>query len=220
MRDIPGFHNKRDIVELMRALQLSLILSLALPILAPRMANAQMMGAPGAKSMVAMMPDVQKELKVTKDQKKQIQDAISAMSKMGAGMDPTQMAAGGVMDMTSMNNQMDARVLASLSPDQMSRLTELWVQYNGPRVLQNDDVAKQLQLTDDQKSKIKAIWDDYTNVYMDQMRHIHIGSTMNGVKKKKKECDAATLALLTDDQNKAFASMQGKPFKFMQKNDF
>ena len=49
---------------------------------------------------------------------------------------------------------------------------------------------------------------------MDQMQHLHVGSTMNGVKKLMKEDNEATFALLTPDQQKTLADMEGKPFKF------
>jgi hypothetical protein len=160
---------------------------------------------------VVLMPEVQKELKLTSDQKKQIQTAVSSMSA-----DPSTMT----MDMNSMNAQMDAKVLGGLSPDQLARLDQIWLQYDGPKDLQDKDVAEKLNLTDDQKTKIQAIWDEYKQIYLDAIQHIRIGSSMGGVKKKRKECDAATIALLTDDQNKAFIAMEGNSFKFHAKNEF
>ena len=75
-------------------------------------------------------------------------------------------------------------------------------------------IADQLKLTDDQVTKMKAIWDGYQQAYLDKMRHMGMGSNMNSIKKLLKESNDATLALFTDDQSKAFTEMQGKPFKF------
>lgn len=152
-----------------------------------------------------MLPEVQKELKLTGDQKKQIQSAMM-MAPQGGMPDPN--------SMSSMGADMDAKVLAPLTPDQLARLNELWVQYEGGRALRDKSVADKLQLTDDQKTKIASMWDAYQTTAMDQMQHLHPGSTMNGVKRLMKEDNDATFALLTPDQQKVLADMQGKPFKF------
>ena len=191
----------------MRAQQLSLGLCVALIAATASVAQAQFsFGSPGPKSEVIMLPEVQKELKVSKDQQKQIQAAMTMMPP-GTG-NPT------MADPSSMMANMDAQTLAPLSPDQVARLNELWIQYEGPRVVQDKAVSDKLQLTDDQKSKIGTIWDGYQQMAMDRMQHMHMGSTLNGVKKALKEAGDATLALLTPDQAKTFTDMQGKPFKF------
>lgn len=190
----------------MRAQQLSLSLCIALVAATASVAQAQFsFGSPGPKGEVVMLPEVQKELKITKDQQKQIQAAMTTMSQ---GANPN------MPDMTSMMANMDAQTLAPLNPDQVARLNDLWMQYEGPRVVQDKAVADKLQLTADQKSKIAAIWDGYQQTAMDTMQHMHAGSTMNGVKKALKEANEATLALLAPDQMKTLTEMQGKPFKF------
>ena len=168
------------------------------------------MGGPSAKSTVAIMPDVQKELKMTRDQKKQLQDAMMHLSP-----DTIQMTG----DMSSINDATDAKALASLDADQLARLDELWIQYNGAKVLTLKSIADKLVLTADQSSKIKDIWDTYSQVLMDGMQHARSQGAVNALKKKKQEANDAALALLTPDQAKSFAAMQGKPFKFQQKND-
>lgn len=200
----------------MRAKNLSLVLTLVLCLLASGIAYAQFgFGGPGPKMTVISQPDVQKELKITKDQKKQIQEALTTMSSGSMAGNPMSMPDAG-----SMNAQMDAPFLAVLTPDQLSRLNELWIQYNGPKVLTDPTVAGQVKLTDDQKTKIKAIWDAFGQVAMDGMAHARSNSAVNAIKQKKKDADAATLALLTPDQVTAFTAMQGKHFKFMMPDEF
>ena len=191
------------------------LLALCLALITPTVAGAQVtIGGPSPKSTVIMQPDVQKELKLTKDQKKQIQDAMASMTPASMNADPTMMP-----DLSSINAQMDAKVTAGLSADQLARLNELWLQYNGPKVLVDANVATQLKLTDDQKTKIKAIWDQFGQEAMDGMVHARSQSAVNAIKKKRKDADVATLALLTPDQITAFTTMQGKPHKFMMPND-
>jgi hypothetical protein len=184
--------------------------TLTLSVLAPRLAHAQFGfgGAPGAKSAVVTMPEVQKDLKLSGDQKKQIQ---AAMKDMGNG--------GMTGDMASMNDNMDAKMLTGLTPDQLARLTEIWMQYEGPRVLQDKTVADNLKLTDDQRATIKDIWSQYGDSMLASMQKVRSQSGMNAIKKMKKDADAATLALLTDGQVKAFTEMQGKKIKFRMPKD-
>jgi len=181
-------------------------------LLAAQFSGAQFnLGGPTGKMMLVIMPDVQKDLKMTKDQQKQVQAVMQSMNSAGNMQMPT--------DMSQMNAQMDAPILAVLNADQLARLQELWIQYNGTKVLQDDTVAKGLQLTDDQKTKIKQLWDDYGQSIMDAMQK-RSQSAMNSMKKKKKETDEASLALLTPDQLKAFTDMQGKPHKFPQASQY
>jgi hypothetical protein len=195
----------------MRALHVSLGICLAFSSALAGAAKAQFsLGGVGAKMEIVMMPEVQKELKLTGDQKKQIQAASQSMGQGNMTMS---------MDPSTMNANMDAVMLAPLTPDQLARLTELWIQYEGPRVVQDKATADKLQLTDDQRAKMKTIWDTYSQTYTNQMTHMRIGSRMGGLKKALKDSNAATLALLTDDQAKAFADMQGKKFKFSMSKD-
>jgi len=168
------------------------------------------LGGPTGKMMLVVMPDVQKELKLTSDQKKHIQTTMNSMSAGNMQM-PS--------DMTQLNAQIDGQVLAGLTPDQLSRLQELWIQYNGPKVLQDATVAKALQLTDDQNANVKQIWQDYGQAVMAAMQSRSM-SSMNEIKRKKKEADGAALAVLTPDQAKAFVDMQGKAHNFPQASQY
>ncbi len=171
------------------------------------------LGGPSGKTQLIIMPDVQKDLNLTKDQKKQIQTTMQSMSSASAAnmQMPT--------DMSQMNSQMDAPLLAILTADQLTRLQELWIQYNGPKVLQDENVQKSLQLTDDQKTKEKQIWDDYGQAIMSAMQSRSM-SAIKDIKKKRKDADAAAIALLTADQAKAFTDMQGKTHKFPQASQY
>ena len=208
----PQYQNccDRDIVEGMKARNVLPLFCFFLLTVA-QIATAQLsLGAPSGKTQLLIMPDVQRDLNLSKDQKKQIQTTMQSMNASNMQM-PS--------DLSQMNSQMDAPLLAILNADQLPRLQELWIQYNGAKVLQDESVQKSLQLTDDQKTKEGQIWDDYGQAIMSAMQSRSM-SAIKDIKKKRKDADAAALALLTADQAKAFTDMQGKPHKFPQSSQY
>jgi hypothetical protein len=161
----------------MRAKHLSLGICFALFATATSLAQAQFsFGTPGPKSEVLMQPEVQKDLKVSREQMKQIQAAMQSMSQANMANMPNMNNMG---DASAMVSSMDAQILAPLSPDQTVRLNELWLQYEGPRVLRDKTVSDQVKLTPDQVSKIGDIWEAYSKVAMEQMMHMRSQSQMN-----------------------------------------
>ncbi|MEA2552877.1 MAG: hypothetical protein QOJ65_1053 [Fimbriimonadaceae bacterium] len=175
------------------------------------LANAQFnLAGPAAKMTVLMNPDVQKELKLSGDQKKQLQKILK-----DATSNPTAAMSGTMMPGDFMS-AMDAKFLAVLDEPQTTRLTELWVQYEGPCVLKDKVVAEKVGLKDDQPSKIAEIWGAYEQEFMEGMRS---PSGSKGLKKKRKAANEATLAILTAEQAATYEAMKGKEFKFKTKKE-
>lgn len=167
------------------------------------------MAGPDMKMMVLMQPEAQKELKLTGEQKKAITKAMKDMSSTAA--------AGGMPDMANMDKPM----LAVLTPEQATRLDELWVQYEGPCVLQKPEQADKLQLTPEQRTQVNTIWSDYGKLAMDtMMKQPASTGSVKEMKKKRAAANEATLALLTDTQKSAYAALEGKPIKWRAKKEF
>ena len=178
-------------------------------------ASAQFnMAGPDGKMMVVITPEAQKELKITKDQNKQIQEVMKEAQAQGqTGMS----GMSGMASPTQMLSELDAKVLAILSPEQVARLNELWVQYEGPCVLRDKAIAEKLNLTDDQKAKLEQIWSDYQRTFFEQAQKGPGG--FKGLKKVRSDANEAALALLTDDQKTAYEALQGKPIKWRAKKE-
>src|SRR5262249_39887285 len=109
-------------------------------------------------------PDVQKELKVTDEQKTKLDDArkkeqhkrqeqCAAMKEGGFDKDKMQAA------FKEMGEQAEKTIKEILNADQQKRLKQIgWqnaVQIGGPAVFQDKEVAEGLKLSDEQKDKIK-----------------------------------------------------------------
>ncbi|MGZ0172348.1 MAG: hypothetical protein ACKVHE_22635 [Planctomycetales bacterium] len=103
-----------------------------------------------------------------------------------------------------------------LTEAQSKRLDEIALQLMGVRALTNEDVAKKLKLTSDQKKGVedafKAADDDRRKMF-EEMR-AGGGGGFEGVREKMeaagKKSDATALAVLSADQKKQFEEMKGK----------
>jgi len=103
-----------------------------------------------------------------------------------------------------------------LSEAQSKRLDEIALQIMGLRALANEEVAKKLKMTSEQKKGVedarKSADDDRRKMF-EEMR---AGGGFEGIREKmeaaRKKSDEKLLAVLSDDQKKQFADMKGKPF--------
>jgi hypothetical protein len=107
---------------------------------------------------------------------------------------------------------------ALLTAAQSKRLDEIALQLMGVGALSNEDVAKKLKLTSDQKKgvedAIKAAADDRQKM-IEEMRAAGGGAGgFEGMREKmeeaRKKSDAKVLAVLSDEQKKQFDEMKGK----------
>ncbi len=178
------------------------------------------LGAPGARANVAIMPEVQREIGLSKQQRKAITDAMAGMSRQSQ-MDPmSAMSGGGTGDMVSnMNEKLDAEALSTLDEGQKKRLEELWSQYEGPSIWSLKPIADKLSLTDDQRSKAADIIAKANDALMAKLQHAPRGMGSGrgfnrDLEKMAKQKNDDLVALLTPDQSKVWSDMLGKPFKF------
>lgn len=160
---------------------------------------------------------VQKELKITDDQKTKLKEALEKvrdshkddfekiremspedrqkfMRKVGA---ETQKAIAGILD-----------------AKQVKRLKQIEWQVGGARVLAAPEVQKGLKLSDDQKKKIAEVLDDSNK----KMRELFQGG--GGSREKfqelRKETEEKANNVLTADQKKSWKEMKGQPFEFQR----
>lgn len=161
------------------------------------------------RHMLLFNPQVQSELKLSDAQKK----AIAA-----AGGDAVQADAGGRLSMRiGPSTNMEAiksSLKKAITPAQDKRLTEVWIQKEGPMSLHDPDVAKAVGLNDAQRKRVGEIVQDYS----DDVRELamskggRIGSPdlkpIRDVAARKLE------AILDKGQKSKFETLKGKPFKW------
>ncbi len=185
-------------------------------------------GGAGSPTMLLQRDDVQKEIKLSADQKKKLDDLNQAMRDKfqemrqngGQGGDRQAMMA----EFQKMRDEQEKQVNAVLTADQQKRLKELWIQRSGAMVITNEDVQKQLGFTDDQKSKVKdlmqvsqeanqALREKMQNQEIDRQEFQASMQKNNDLLKEKLQ------GVLTTDQAAKLKAMGGAPFKFDEDNN-
>ncbi len=169
-------------------------------------AQRSMTGAT-SRLMLVMTPDVKKEIKVTKDQDKKIQEAIKAMqAEVQAGTRP--------MDLSDPMGSFDLDFTPILDDAQRMRLEELFIQANSGYALIDPKVAVALGLTNEQKQSVKTAKTEALTELMKLMGEMRSASAMKALKKRHEEIGVKMLDILTADQKTKLETLKGKPFKF------
>ncbi len=162
-----------------------------------------------ARLVLVMQPDVKKELKISKDQDKQIQGILKDLQRDGAAG-----LMSGQFNMMNPMAGMDPKLEPILNDGQNLRLQGLYIQANGGFALTDPKVAAAVALTDDQKLQVETIDAEATKVSQDMMMKARSNAALKALKEKRKEFGERIRAVLTPEQMVVFVALQGKPFKF------
>lgn len=174
--------------------------------------------------------ELQKELKVTDDQKKALKPAMDKAEAVNKKRQ--ELFTGGPPDMAVMDEMRKmgeelataAKEAAgkALTDDQKKRLKQIDYQRMGLRAFANEEVVKALKITDEQKEKLKGISDEVQKEMQDLRQEFFGGGGPPDMekmaewqKKQKVITDEATdkaMKAMTDDQKKAWKEMTGAPF--------
>jgi len=160
---------------------------------------------------ISLFEEVRTEIKSTDDQNKK---ADALLEKMSADI---QEAVGGGDPATirpaieKANAKYDEEVLKIYKDDQVKRLKELYLQYNGNAAIQNAAYAKDVKLTDDQKTQLKKLQDEQFQKTMEAFQN---GDFQTALPKLQEDFNKSIEKMLTDDQKKKIKDMTGEKFKF------
>ena len=185
-------------------------------------------GGAASTSMMINRQDVQKDIKLTTDQKMKIdkimaeatqerQDMMQELRGSGGG--------GGRPDMSAirskfekMQKKYDDKILAVLDDKQKTRIEQIKLQLSGARILMDSKFQKKLGLKVAQKKKIeelKQAQQDAMQEIFQKMRNQEIerDEVRSLMEKNNKIMDAELLKILTAEQKKKFDGMKGPEFK-------
>jgi len=182
----------------------------------------------GGLSFLIQNPQVQKELKLSEDQiakLKEVTDAARQAAGPGGGRrgqnqtDEERQAAR--EERRKRTEETDKKITDLLTADQNVRLKQVQLWTQGTRALTNNEtVAKELALTDDQKSALKTITEETDKKRGELFQGLGRGASDEDRTKAReqfatlqKETDAECLAVLTDDQKSKFTAMKGEKFE-------
>ena len=130
---------------------------------------------------------------------------------------------GDPAQMQARQAEQEKKLKEILTPAQWTRFSELRLQMEGANALMREDVAKQLELTQDQKNALRGV----QQANMDAMREAMQAAREGGgefdreamqamMEKNRKDTETKMLAVLTEKQRSQWTIMLGKPFKFEQ----
>jgi Spy/CpxP family protein refolding chaperone len=104
---------------------------------------------------------------------------------------------------------------AVLTPEQNKRLREIWVQTSGQRVLQNAEIAKELGISADQKTKIDDLFAKQMEATMAlfQNRDLDQEERRSKMENNNKVLADEINKVLTETQKTKLKEMSGAPFK-------
>ena len=198
-----------------------------------------MFRAGGSASMLLGIEEVQKELNLRDDQKKQINTLLTeARDKVRASIgqvnfqdlqnlsaDEREKRFGEMRKkFEEGSKELDGKVGTILESRQAERLHQLLLQREGAMALSRPDVIKKLDLSEDQQAKIKKIQEDarptgragFDPNQSNEERQAAMNKMREQFEKAQKEC----FAVLNDDQMLDWTNMCGKTFKFPERQGF
>ncbi len=186
-----------------------------------------------SRMTLLMRPDVQQELKITAEQRQQIQAAMpqrgqggqagggqqgggQAGAGQGRGQGGGQGAGqGGGAQMGEIN----AKIKEVLTPEQWDRLTGLYIQRAGNSAVMDQEIAKAVNLTDSQKASIQQAQQEQRQKMMEMMQEARQnGGDMAAMAemrtKMQAEMNETIGGILTTEQKAMLREMRGEPFTF------
>ncbi len=218
----------------MRRLMGITVASLVVCLVASNAAMAQRQGGRGGRggfgggfgggiTFLIQNSDVQKELKLSEDQTGKIKEITDALrpQRGGGGQNFRDMTeeqrTAFFAEMQKKNEEATKKITDLLTAEQNARLKQLQIWQQGPRALtDNEAVAKELSLTDDQKSALKTINEESGKKMGELFRSVGRDATEEQRAKlgeematMRKETEAECMAVLTDDQKAKFETLKG-----------
>ncbi len=184
--------------------------------------------------MLLGMDEVHKELELVDDQQsslKKLHEELTDMLPRPTGFrelaeaEQEKMRTEMQQKMQEVSKVAKAKLADILLPHQQERLRELTIQYRRTGALRDEEVAKTLELTGEQKQKLETLQQEIDESTRTKMRELFQaggggggGGGQEGFREKfaeiQKENDVKLLAVLTDSQKKKFDEIKGKPFDF------
>jgi len=173
-------------------------------------------------ALLLLSKRVQDELKLTDAQKaeiKPIQDKYQdSMSKARKAGDPDQVRDARKNAVEEAKKDLD-KAKGSLQPDQTKRLRQIQLQVQGLKAFNDEDVQKELKLSDKQKGDIK----DITEGVAKDINELRQGAQGDRQKLRElfqkmdalnKEAAEKVNGVLTEEQKKTWTEMKGVKFEF------
>ena len=179
-------------------------------------------GFGGGGAGFLMAPNVQKDLNLTNAQVKKVQETLAEIRKSHEGdYSALRDASADVRSakMVTLNETVNDEVKKALSfsAEQSKRFDQISLQARGVQAFANPTVGEKLNLTTDQKSKIREIVEATRSTFAGASNKDASEQERTDARNKRaaaqKENMTKVQALLTDDQKKAWKELTGEPIE-------
>lgn len=172
-------------------------------------------GGPGGGIMSLITNgDVQKEIKLSDDQKDKLaawyeshQDKIQAKTKDIPRNDFRKR----LELMAELGKEAEKDVEKFLKPEQMKRLKQIGLQLQGNRALSSDTVQKQLGITDEQKEKFNKISEENREAFRKSFQQGQ-RPDFEKMREMQKASEEKYQGILTSEQKAKWKELVGEPF--------
>ena len=213
--------------RLIRPLMALCAVTLTISAFAPR-ANAQgfptffiRLFRPYHQVALAQLPEVEKDLKLTEDQKTKTLDLFDKLNEERGAL--FQEAAGDFEsireDMAKLNSDIAKEFNDTLDEAQRKRLAEIYVQANAGAALTDDAIATALKLTDEQQKKLADLRVGAREAFQGvDWQSLEEEEAEKKVDEVIAEQDKGYAAVLTAEQKTEFEKMQGEKLEIDLKN--
>lgn len=185
------------------------------------------------KSMLLGRNDVQKDLKITAEQKAALEKAqADQRAKMQARMEELRNGGGGGggdftairEEFEKMAKEADDAAMKVLTKEQQTRLGQIQIQFDGMRVILKPEIQKELGMKADQKKRLDELQEQQQAANMAIMQRVRDGEISREevgplMEQNNKALDAEFEKVLTDDQKAKLKEMQGAKFTRDPKDD-
>jgi hypothetical protein len=191
-------------------------------------------GFANSPALLLRMPEVQKEIGIRDEQKKELDGLQELLRSTSGGFNFQELQSLGQEERRQRleefrkksqetNRQVDEKLRQILDAKQLERLNQLRLQREGIAAFNRPEIAKQLGLTTEQGDKIRKIQTDgaggapggpggLPNLQnlSDQERRDFFAR----MQERREKMQADILAVLTDEQKTKWNELKGKPFDF------
>jgi hypothetical protein len=176
----------------------------------------------GGVAFLLAMPALQEELKLSDEQKEELKkvresDDAKALQEAMRGMRglSEEERAAKIKELAPKREAVEKKTLAVLKEDQVKRVKQIQRQTSGIEAFADEEVQKELKLSDEQKDKLKKLATDAREEMADLRKDAggDFQAMMEKMTKLRKETMTKATGVLTDDQKKAWKDLTGAPFE-------
>jgi protein CpxP len=201
-----------------------LIAGVALVLAVAQTADAQQGGRRGfgrgfsvSQAQLASLEQVQEELKLNDEQKTKVTSINEKLStqrrELFQGANQENRAERGEQ-LAKLSAEATSQVQAALDEEQKKRLRGIWIQVAGAAIaLENEDLAKELKITDDQKRELERVGEANRRAAGEAFQGFADLSREQRTEKFnqfRRESNERALAVLTPEQREQLEKLQGK----------